>query len=499
MKGKVGVARATLLILMSLPLACGGRTVSPWTDSAPGPSDGSPADLPPADLPSPDLAPLPDVALPPDQLQSQPWLTTAATPGFSAHVAATDVVTNAAGDALVTGYYMGKATFGSLLVDFGGDVDLFVARVSPTGAFSWVTVGAAKHDQRGRAVALDGAGNVVVAGEFQQTLTLGGKTFSSNAGTRDLFVAKLSPAGKVLWVQTFGGKDYDLARGVAADAKGNIFLTATFRSSIVIGAKTHVSGGDDDLLLVKLSPAGAPLWALSAGGSTMDEAGGVVADEAGGCVVTGALYQSSLGGKPIKNGFVARVGADGKPLWVRTPDSGGFSATDVARDGAGNLHVAGHFSGKVAFGTHSLTGAGALDDLVVKLSPTGAPLWAAHVASFNQFAVIYLHELRVAVSVGGESAVSATFPGTLTSVAGKLTSAGKNDVYTARLGAKGAVQWVARMGGPMDDESGGVALYSGGDLLVAGGFAEKASFGKQTLVAQGYEDLFLWRVGAAGP
>jgi hypothetical protein len=497
MTARIVVIRVALALIL-LPMACGNRTVLPWSDSAPG-SDTSPADLPVADLTAPDLAPPPDLALPPDQPQSQPWLTTASTPGLAAHVSATDVVTNGAGDALVTGYYMGKATFGSTLVDFGGGVDLFVARVGPTGTFSWVTVGASKHDQRGRAVALDGAGNVIVAGEFQQTLTLGGKTFSSNAGTRDIFVAKLSPAGKVLWVQTFGGKDYDRARGLAADATGNIFLSASFRASITIGAKTYASNGDDDLLLVKLNPAGSPLWALTAGGAKMDEVGGVAADGSGGCVVTGNLIQASLDGKTIKGGFVARVGADGKPLWIRTPDAGALDAADVARDGAGNLYVSGHFGGKVAFGVHTLAGVGVMDDLVVKLSPTGAPLWVARVASFDLFTTYYMHEPRVAVNAGGECAVSATFQGTLTSVTGKLKTVGKNDVYAARLGASGAVQWVTRMGGPLDDESGGVGLYKSGDLLVAGGFADKASFGKQTLVAKGYQDLFLWRVGAAGP
>jgi hypothetical protein len=503
---KSAVTRAALLFLL-LPLACGGRTdLWPWTDAASGRPDASVVpqpDLPPADLPSPDVTPdlatPPDLALPPDQPASKPWLTTASTPGFAAHVSATDVVTSSAGDALVTGYYMGKATFGSTLVDFKGGVDLFVARVGPTGAFSWVTVGAAKHDQRGKAVALDGAGNVVVAGEFQQTLTLGGKTFPSTSGTRDLFVAKLSPAGKVLWVRTFGGKDYDRTHSVAADAKGNVFLWATFRSSIAIGAKTYASSGDDDLLLVKLSPAGAPLWALTAGGSTFDEAGGVVADEAGGCVVTGDLSQASLGGKTIKGGFVARISADGKALWVRTPDSGSFSAHDVARGGGGSFYVSGHHSGKVSFGAHSLTGAGILSDLVIKLSPTSTPLWGAHVASFALYTSIYMHEPRLAVNASGEIAVSATFQGTLTSVGGTLISAGKNDIYAARLDAKGAVQWVTRLGGAMDDENGGVGLYQAGDVLVAGGFAEQASFGKQTLVAKGYKDLFLWRIGAGGP
>ena len=55
----------------------------------------------------------------------------------------------------------------------------------------------------GRAIAVDGARNVLVTGEFRGTVDFGGGPLSS-AGDRDIFLAKYDAAGAHLWSQRFG-------------------------------------------------------------------------------------------------------------------------------------------------------------------------------------------------------------------------------------------------------------------------------------------------------
>ena len=52
-------------------------------------------------------------------------------------------------------------------------------------------------------VALDGSGNVVIVGQFQNTVDFGGGALTS-AGDRDIFVAKYSPSGAYLWARRYG-------------------------------------------------------------------------------------------------------------------------------------------------------------------------------------------------------------------------------------------------------------------------------------------------------
>ncbi len=62
----------------------------------------------------------------------------------------------------------------------------------------------------GYAVAVDGDGNVVVAGYFVNTVDFGGGPLTS-AGGSDVFAVKLSGDGEHLWSQRFGGTSDDFA------------------------------------------------------------------------------------------------------------------------------------------------------------------------------------------------------------------------------------------------------------------------------------------------
>src|SRR5678815_18543 len=58
-------------------------------------------------------------------------------------------------------------------------------------------------DDLGLAVAVDGSGNVVVAGTFQNVANFGGGNFTS-AGSYDIFLAKYSASGVHQWSRRFG-------------------------------------------------------------------------------------------------------------------------------------------------------------------------------------------------------------------------------------------------------------------------------------------------------
>lgn len=52
-----------------------------------------------------------------------------------------------------------------------------------------------------------------------------------NAGSFDIFVRAYRPAGTVLWTQQFGSTRQDLARAVATDAAGSVFVPAPPRAA----------------------------------------------------------------------------------------------------------------------------------------------------------------------------------------------------------------------------------------------------------------------------
>ncbi len=100
-----------------------------------------------------------------------------------------------------------------------GQDDAFVRKLSPAGAELWTRQFGSPIYAGALAVAVDGAGNIIVAGS-----TYGILPGQTRAGLNDAFVRKLSPAGAELWTIQFGSRNRDAATGVALDAAGNIIV-----------------------------------------------------------------------------------------------------------------------------------------------------------------------------------------------------------------------------------------------------------------------------------
>src|SRR5438552_12379412 len=92
--------------------------------------------------------------------------------------------------------------------------DTFIAKFSPLGNHLWsLRVGGTGIDVD-YAVAVDGVGNVVLAGGYQYT-----------PGQWDVLVAKYSAGGAPLWSKNYGSTANDVGFGVALDNSGNVLVT----------------------------------------------------------------------------------------------------------------------------------------------------------------------------------------------------------------------------------------------------------------------------------
>ena len=241
-------------------------------------------------------------------------------------------------------------------------------------------------------MAVDGSGNVVVAGTFGSgTVDFGGGPLTS-AGNEDIFVAKYSSTGAHLWSKRFGGADPDHGHGVAFDGNGNVVVVGDFD-----GHDTGVDFGGGPLgvgvsgqcvFLAKYGPTGTHLWSkgFGAGGSVFGGEGsghGVAVDGSDNVVVTGEFLGTvDFGGGPLTSTpgtplgspavFIAKYSPTGAHLWSKgnfaLPLSVGHGY-DVAANGSGNVAVVGDFEGTVDFGGGPLTSAGGQDIFVASYGP----------------------------------------------------------------------------------------------------------------------------------
>jgi hypothetical protein len=206
------------------------------------------------------------------------------------------VAVDGAGNSYVTGSFRESATFGSTMLTSADSSDVFVAKLNPSGTFLWAVRGGGASSDAGTDVAVDGAGNSYVAGYFYETATFDATTFTNAGFGGDVFVAKLDASGEFLWAASAGGERHDAGTGVAVDGAGNSYVAGDFRDSGTFGSTTITSAHRWDVFLAKLDPSGAFLWAVPAGGPWSQYCGGVAVDGDGNGYVTGLIYSTATFG-----------------------------------------------------------------------------------------------------------------------------------------------------------------------------------------------------------
>ena len=292
--------------------------------------------------------------------------------GDSAKQSAQSVVVDTTGNVIITGYFGGAVDFGGGPIASTTNKDVFLAKYDISGGHLWsASFGAAE----GRAVAVDGMGNVLAAGALLGTVDFGGGQLSS-AGGQDAFLAKLDDGGMHVWSKRFGDVSYQAARAVAVDSAANTLMTGYFSGSVDFGGGPLSSTAGENIFLAKFDAGGAHAWSKRFGDGGIQTGSGVALDAAGNVVLTGDFgAQLDFGGGPLQSGgasdvFLAKLDADGAHLWSkRFGDAANQAGRGVAVDPWGNVLIAGDFGGAIDFGAGSLVSSGGADSFVAKFGP----------------------------------------------------------------------------------------------------------------------------------
>ncbi|MFO0881206.1 MAG: SdrD B-like domain-containing protein [Gemmataceae bacterium] len=397
---------------------------------------------------------------------------------------------------------------GSTIIDAG--------IVSASNAFHVWGIGG-NGDDSGRAVCSDLAGNVIIAGQFQGTIDVdpSASVFTlTSLGSSDIFVAKYSPLGSLLWAARLGGTNDDRVSALGLDSSGNILLSGNFLGTADFdpgpGVSNLSSAGSWDVYVVQLSSAGSLNWARRIGNSGAENAGtGLALDTSGNVYVTGSFagtvdfYPSgsifnltSAGGQDV---FVLVLNNLGNFVWSKR--MGGASldeGSSVVLDATGNVLLTGSYNGTADFdpgpNTNNLTSKGAYDVYVCQLSPSGSLNWAISAGGTGSD---YGRGVRVAPSgevlvVGGYAGTADFDPG---SGIANLVSAGLNDQFLLALESNGAFQWARSFGGSGDDLAYGLNVDQVGSVYILGSFSGTADFdpgpGSVALISAGSSDVSL--------
>ena len=298
-------------------------------------------------------------------------------------------------------------------------------------------------------VTMDPAGNIVVTGVFQNTVTFGeasGVTVTTghNYG---IYVARYRPDGSAEWAVSAGGPNSMWMSQIAVNAHGDIVVIGSYRGAITFGEGTDA---------VTLDTGSPTTWGY----------------------------------------FFARYRSDGALDWAKAVPG---SIYDVALDDEGDVFITGSFAGQVTFGTgsHAVT----LDSdpgatwprsavFLARYGSDGTLAWAKPVGKANGSAygrAVSMHSDGSIFVTGGFSSNNSNVASSITLGAGDeavtLTSSGSSGAFLAKFSENGNLVWARGSGGYAPVYLGSIAVDADGRVFVGGniGSGGVATFGGITI------------------
>ncbi|SHL63792.1 T9SS type A sorting domain-containing protein [Hymenobacter psychrotolerans] len=198
----------------------------------------------------------------------------------------------------------------------------------------------------------DAAGNLYLAGNYVGTPIFDGLA-ASNLGESDVFIAKYSPGGSLIWLRALQSTGIDVTTSLAVDANGRCTLTGNFGSGS--GANLSFSSFGVSTTLIGAAALGLP--------------------------ASNNSYEALS--------FVVAIDATGNLLWAHNP-SPTYGLTIVAThlDSSSNCYVSANTSSQSAL---VVTGqnhpaVGVYDAVLIKYNSAGQPVWTRRVGTLGGYA-----------------------------------------------------------------------------------------------------------------
>ncbi|GAB2767384.1 hypothetical protein GCM10027275_07140 [Rhabdobacter roseus] len=359
------------------------------------------------------------------------------------------VAVDAASNAYVVGTYGASFTFGTTTMSVAGSNDIFIAKYNSKGEGVWIQRITGNTTDEVKDVVIDDNGDIYVTGEVSPNagyynspddVRNGNVIRRTVNGNSDVFLAKYTRDGRLVWFRTYGGGSSEIGTSIALHATG-IYLTGIFGApSTVFGSITLPGLGTDgkyDMFLTKLSASGDVLWAVSSGGFESDFASSIVVDTDGNVYMSGSF--ESAGSFRSASGAVAQHSSNVTPdIFIAKYNSFG----NLVAFHRGN-------SGTFVYGN--------------SLAIHNGALYATGIIGGNRYG-----SLTVDYRGGG------------------------NDIFLAKYNLNTLnVEWVRTAGGPGFDAGNKLVFDNAGNIYLAGLLSDNCQFGTTVLRSAGDTDAFL--------
>ncbi len=438
------------------------------------------------------------------------------------------IATDGAGNAYVTGKtksanFPVKNPLDGTLAGTGTN-DAFIAKYGAQGGLVYATYFGGSSEENNVAdkvgIAVDGTGNVYVAGSTQSTnfpVVNANQPVCKGTVCSDAFVAKLNAQGSAFVYATYLGGDLtDYSTDIAVDSAGNAYVAGNTGSKNfpLLNPADSTQAGTEGFVTKFNATGSAYVFSTYLGGSGSDYSAGIALDNATNVYITGGTTSTDFPTRSPRqaanagsyDGFVTELSAAGNAL-VFSTYLGGTAAENVdgkgsiAVDNAGNIYVTGETRSAnfplvsaldSTFGTD-------VDAFVAKYAPGGSAVAYATYLGGTGRENYYARYGGIAVNSAGNAVVTgqtcaADFP---TKSPLQEIKAGTCYAFVTQINAQGsAYVFSTGLGGFGDNGGYDLALDRAGNIWVTG-MTNSLSFPLRNATQQtngGRSDAFIAKI-----
>lgn len=311
---------------------------------------------------------------------------------------------------------------------------------------------------------------------FQFDPTRPSRLYAAGVPTADAFVVKLNPAGEIVYSTYLGGQGTDSATALAVDGQGNLYVAGETTSPDFPAATARLYPGHaPSLFAAKLDPAGRPVYVTLVGDGGYDTLRSIAVDSSGRLHLTGRTFSplfpltsnAIAGFSENGGGFAARLSPDGATFEYATALDGSAESIAIHPEGgfvlAGLMNVDTSEAGLLWFGEDgALLQSSRLPVTPVKLLITaGGRLFVAGTASISTPPPVTPGAFQTGLDTDCPHDSGGLFPY-------KFRRIYMTDLWVAELDRGGDVVSATLLGGSCRDEATDLALAADGSLWVAG-------------------------------
>jgi hypothetical protein len=392
------------------------------------------------------------------------------------------VVATSDGGFAVLGY--SQSMDGDLLNKSNISYDFWLIKYNFNGEQEWQKVYGGSSDDRGYDIILSNDNNMVIFGSSKSA----DGDVSSNAGSNDFWIAKISNSGAIIWEKSLGYNGSDNGYSVIQTIDNGYLLLGVLdvtasdgEGNNRISSYRHAGG---DYWAVKLDSNGILEWSRYFGGNFTDTSYAACQTQGGDYIIIGSSDSNDIdisNNKGTYDFWIIKISSEGNLIWEKSYGGSEIDeALDITPTTDGNFIVCGNTrSNNIDVSSNN----GAADIWILKITPNGEILWEKTYGG-NSF--------EAAKSVHQTTDNGFIIAGNSRSDNNDLTkNNGQNDGWIFKINQNGILQWQTSIGGSNIDLLMDSTQLQDGSIVAVG---NTSSSDLDISENKGFTDLLLIRL-----